>query len=451
MGMAATSAHCIEGEYTPPMRGAGDPRLNFGIGLAVIAMAWVPGTAKACPAIPCGGSGHISEIAPMHTVVARDGALVFRIRRNATAASEISSSHLEITVHNGEGEPLDGQLEPDEGRPASNSRESVFVWRPLSMFVGQDVLDVHAAVDNTDLAPAECGESFEETFSFAVSDVSGAALPPPQVQLVQDYRVAPTPAFLSNLVCCDGAYPTADIEECLQPPVDVELRPNEKCVPLIGEGRATGTFTIHGTSDLALSASLRFDLLLDGEVAHSTFPNESGDASLSVTLDRIAITTVRMVHLIHGTLWESEPWTIDGGHPDALGDSVPPISSRLATICEGTPYVCGTTQHTPLYGGSTEQWDPDDCEPFDMGAEVEVEVGGETSSALPPAPAPSTASDSGGASEDALASDEGFSQGTCACTVGQSREPIAGFMHVLVLLGLGCTGRRRRPEALRTF
>ncbi|MCA9661880.1 MAG: hypothetical protein KC486_26305 [Myxococcales bacterium] len=350
--------------------------------LAADAIEW--GT---CSSTPQPYGWRLEEERPQ--VVAAAAALPLPV----AALHSVDLPFLEVTIRDAEGDALAGALD---------FVHSQVRWRGASPWSPGSTYTCTIKADNSGLAAKHgSGDALDDwtvTWDFTAVDGPATTVPVEAIEPAATYQRVEL-VVSGPWVCCDGAYPIVsdhggsicDVETC-------------------GSLRALGKIVV----DAGFAASAA-PAAITNSVVYLLSPREGGDTWCvdvevhDVTTGSLAAAGVRCV---------PRP-------PGPLGILEHDPSARLATICEGELYTCGTHNESDL--GSA--WNPDDCTPW-------TSPGGDATSGAVTAGedepiGDDAASDAGG---PGVGADEG-----CTCRGGGPLGAPSFGLGILVVL----VGRRR--------
>lgn len=342
-----------------------------------------------CPATAQPYGWHLREERPQ--VVAAAAALPLPVAGLGT----FELPFLKVTIRDAEGDALAGTLD---------FFHSQLRWRGASPWIPGATYTCTIEADNSGL-PAKQGRSsalddWTVTWDFTAVDGPATTVPVDAIEPAATYQRVEL-VVSGPWVCCDGAYPI------------VSGHGHDLCdVETCGSLRALGKIVV----DVGFAASAA-PAAITNSVVYLVNPREEGD-TWCVDVEVHDVTTGSLAAT--GSRCVPRP-------PGPLGHLEHDPSARLATICEGELYTCGT------YNESDQgwAWNPDDCTPW-------TSPGGDATSGAVTAGVDEpigddAASDTGG---PGVGADEG-----CTCRGGGPLgAPSFGLGILIALVG------RRRPR-----
>lgn len=333
---------------------------------AVSALLLAPDLARACDLEPQCASYRSVELS--NTALTSDGAVLWHATRSRQEGANENDVLAATTLEafDDDGTAVAGSLE----LAYRGARTDVFAWRPDEPLTTGTSLSISLSIDNDALE--ECDQPIDETYDVQVIDGQAQAPSLPDLSFETTYSIRQD-YEIDDLLCCDGAYPAVAQGSCEGETVGWS---EGSCTGSQGTGVALGTFQVGALAADAAGHTM-IELRIDG-VAVAATPGFA-DESISLHSDNsqtVQQMTIAIVNVLDGTVLESDPFTNDGGDPDALGPIDIDIDA-FAAQCEEEPYVCEQLEDARGY------WDPMACAPSNNPGQVEpAEEGGGCSIAL---------------------------------------------------------------------
>ncbi|MCH9684619.1 MAG: hypothetical protein K0V04_24500 [Deltaproteobacteria bacterium] len=399
-------------------------------------MLAAPRPAEACQPDPCELSNTWNHFSIASEEIAADG--VVRIdagRGNGEATVEEALAFVDLQVTDSEGDAVDGTIEYVDAMRA-------YLWRPAAPLTAGQTYDATLLVDNEALSLAlddkpvaqmQCSANIEAATSLDVDLPALPALLAPAIDSSFEHEVEDV-LSLSSMVCCDGAFPSAQVLDCFG-----EAEPQwdqGHCAAGTGYGWANGSQVITGEP---LHPAVQSDLALrmvqtDGNQVRYGSP---GSLGLTLRNNEAFCARLEVMSLASGQVVEGPEHCYGDDLVDQLGSHPIDPTDALAS-CAAQPYTCEI---------ALEAWDPKACEPWGDPA-AEDESGGEdsggnntggTSGGVDTSDDDDGPTGAGGSSDTASQDGELDGRG-CSCTSGRSNSGPAA----LWLLVLGLAWRRNR-------
>lgn len=254
---------------------------------------------------------------------------------------------LSVKVTRAGGEVVEGALEAPRDY-------DFFVWRPAAPLVPGESYTVDASLDRTTLP---CfGEDTPLVGSWTVT-----AAPDPAPALVLPEASGEAGAaevysfgFLSELVCCNGAFPRTDGTSCARP----ATWEKGQCAPALGDGFLRATVTL---DPAAVAAGAR-------QIAYSYDfqPFRIGATTLDLNVFSPECHSVTALHLVTGEVLVGPELCLGQDTPEVFGEQEIDPSAALAT-CVGEPYTC-ESELTP----DEVRWDRTRCATWPSGEPIDA-------------------------------------------------------------------------------
>jgi MYXO-CTERM domain-containing protein len=408
-----------------------------------------PRLVQACQPDPCESVDQFHTFASTQSTIATDGVIAFEYTRGIGQLDEPQAlAYVDVVVADDMGMEIPGALEPW-------TSSGIAVWRPSAPLPADTSLQVTITVDNASIAAAtaprwmDCNPDLALDLPLVTSSgplpaiASHGITPISELVQVHDFH------DITQLVCCDGAYPTIDALDCFG---DGSARWAEgHCATTIGQTRIEAGFEFE-----PLVATDAHDDLLAVMVGGAGWTVRSGIGEPSVTTwdNEPFCAHLDVWSIARGTRVSTDEVCFGDEVADELGDTVFDPSLELAEQCSADPYTCAVERDD--FGG---QWNPNDCEPWpadagdtsgadasgdagDADASAEAGSADDASTADDGDDAPGTASGDGGESSGSGAQD-GVADRGCACA-SDPRSDATGAFGLIVLAALR---RRRSPHS----
>jgi hypothetical protein len=405
--------------------------------------------ARACSwADPCLNTDRFFAFVPVHDDVATDGVIAFRFERYPFAMEmDQALGYISVSVTDAMGQPVAGALEP-------SALDGIVVFRPDAALAASSFFDVDVLVDNDALAAAGPEDPLTAQCAANIAFVhtvdSGAGpLPPlsaPATVPSSEVEILPNLYDLTQLVCCDGAFPTQEIDACTSAPAHWT---EGDCRSEAGDVLVRATFDIEPVDVPEAWADL-----VPVFVAEEGWTQQGEPLSGEVSAAHANPFCARV------DFWSLSRQTAVSSAQSCFGEDVArqlgydmalDPTAELARACVGEPYTCLVVSGD---GDLDQAWNPDACEAWPPGAaEGGSESGGSSGGegteggaegTLTAGPDGSDADGSGGeGGSDGASAGAGVNDRGCACGGRQGR---AGALALVLVVA---ARRRRAPPTCR--
>lgn len=302
---------------------------------------WRP--AAACTPDPCAETIAFVGLEPASdSEVPTDGVLVLRANWFGTFEPQALREGLTLAVRLDDA-PVAGALE-------STNITGVLVWRPAAPLAAAATYQVRATFDNPGDVPSACAAA-EVEVEFEFLTARGPALPLSAPRLSGGESLIEAPRVdLDSIVCCDGAYPRAQVF-C---GIDHGLVWSEgQCTSRVST--ASVRLDMHARNDLddATTGQLVYTLVTDDKPGAPTLGTRFGRA-----IDRPTCFRVEQRSLATGDATLSDQVCFGEMWADELGEKpqVPALDG-----CLGELYTCEV---------DGDAWDPEACTPLALDDEL---------------------------------------------------------------------------------